>query len=446
MEEQTRLIARSLNFPNASYRAVGLAEVLGLAAGVKPDEDEVLPATEDLIKAANEVFAAFGDEDALIGIHDSLIELLQEPQFQLLRFPPYLLVQALDEHPVLGGLDEEDRERGPIDEALRNKAIGDVIRPLVTPDFVAHVIFEFIFHLRDPETSSVDYIPIVWGLLMALDQREVGDNPLWVALFELTIKEAAAGEQALAEIVEKYRLPDASRTKNNEVFDEAFIEEFKNVLEKHPLLKEKMSQMLREQVAPALKAIQEGRIKLEVPLYAVIHGLVDFFGYGFKIVEETLAAGSDTGTASSKKLENLLFNIDNGFTQVLLRDIWERDYDVFVSSIREKLQSWLDAYQNSLGHDEDLDEEQERLASSVKTLINAVGGFVLDVERAILIALYLQSINYILQDKELVEKLNKESLETYAQDLEKAGRQAAAENVRKAVGKIKALNILDFAR
>ncbi len=442
VEDQIHVITKALDDPAQSYQAKGLVEVLGLVAGVQPDEDEVVPVVEDLVEAANKVFAALDDEDILLDIHDSLVEVLKKPEFRLLRFRPRPLVKALGQNPVVRArLDGQGSENDLLDEEVRDRVISDAIRRQVTSDFVADAVWKFIFCLRRPETSKTDYAPIIWGLWMALDRREVGSNPLWVALFELTLEELAAGEAAMGELAEKYSSAGSSSA---EEANEELKEEIETIFHKYPLLQKELSQRVLEDLRPALEAIYEERINLKIPLYAVINGVVDLFGYWAEKVKEARSAGTGAETKHFSRLDELLPNAGEDYLKVLMRDLWDRDYDVFVASVREQLQSWLTAYQASLEQEQSPTGKQRRLSSSVEKLIELVGGYILDVERFLFMSLYLQGMGNALGDRDLKEILNSEGLEAYAENLEGTGLKAAAENVRKAAENIKGLDILEF--
>ncbi|MGQ9532539.1 MAG: SEC-C domain-containing protein [Desulfotomaculales bacterium] len=220
-----------------------LLDVLALVCGVRPGPGEDRPPdAEEVAAALRHCHAELLDPDRepeYERIVQRLAAVLRRcRQLRLLRFPMARLSPLL----------KEDGPAGP-----------DLVRRLVTGDFATRAAEAFALALRaaagDRETLRAA-VTALYCLLEARDTQLVG-----TAVLRATLEDWGEAEDLLAA---------ASGAAGADEGEEGWIEEIR---EKYPFLLVEAADRHRSEAAEALRAIADGRLKIDIPLYAVLAGV-----------------------------------------------------------------------------------------------------------------------------------------------------------------------------
>ena len=394
-----------------------LLRPLALACGLEADKDGY-PLHPERIEKALALMAeamAMGSEDQVVDEMMNYVHRLGA----LLDTGGELNAQLFPIHKLFAILNEMDAElmesSGEADiNGLFDEFGARYLPTLVTQDALDDMAWSLIYCLRSRDWPDADLQSLIFGILCCLDNR-FGNNPLWQLVFTVSIRDAASAIGDMKKLLDEDAVLDA--------------DQFDKYVEKHPLMVRDWSRQLELEVMPAIHAIVEKQIPLQVPPYAVAGSLMGIADYVHSLI------GDANKDAFLEVLDQVIY--DNKHAESLLDILYssglELDFQIFVSLVTAGLEDWL--------KNEGADAEPG-LTESVSKMVENFGADLLGFQRWMLNLLYLGAVTRALDklplrlrkvgsvDEAVLDIENQASWMDYAKHLEGIGETEGASHIR----------------
>jgi len=327
-EDTRRHIKRKIEsrLPTVEVHA-SFVEVLAAACAIAGDDLETpLPLETALAGAVRVLNSAFGGEEPsaerLLALQDLLVRTLREnPELRDTRYDPRHFIQVLNDleaesgRDTVGEGDSESGEAGPFtDEALRR---------LGQPGLAGDFALDLYWALRaKPEGDELD--GILWGLVGLTTPGMSCDNPLMVAVFNVTLDELAAAQEEMETLMIRAGQEPGGPSGDPDL---RVLEEFPAFFDRHPLMAKAISDDVLDAISEALDAVAGGKVALRLPAWTMLGGL----RYLAENVPHLLLSDHPTASKRLTHDEKLLLGLD-------LREVGlEEDWEVFVPAAQECL-------------------------------------------------------------------------------------------------------------
>ncbi len=393
-----------------------LHQALALACGLDPREqhrpdpekvEQALASFRDIMAIEDEDLMA----DRLLELMNRLDELLETDE-ELNK----LLFRMNELRPVIEELDAR-LEKSPEDtdpEDIVQELADKYLPGLVTPGIVKYTAWSLVECLRSRDWPNDDLLSIIYAIDCCPDKNTV-QNPLWATVFEASLR---AVVQAVVDF-QKLRTEDGG-------LDWDRLEEY---LAKHPLATREVSHKLEPLVRPAIMAIIQGQITLNIPPFAVAGALWSTARYVLtqleKSDEESFQAVLESLTQrpeDSAQMMRILYDVGLNL-----------DYPTFVKQVQTALDDWLR---------NESEEAEDDLVRSVSELAPVFGSELFPLLRWTLEMVYLVAVLRVLaelpvrfhkadtEDEATLDIGNRESWMSYTAYLESIGEIEGAAHVR----------------
>ncbi len=244
VDDAVRRIGREIGLGDCTAEGREIVETLGFMCGMRVEEEGHMPDPETLGRLLQDAWNEEerlrdrGDEVGLKGLLDRFQELLGEkPYLRHLRVP----VWQFDFDEDFDIMEYLNRTWG----YLLARRSAELIRLSLLYD----------------DCSEDELKLLLTGLswLVADEQREL----FWWSVLSRTQNDLMSAAREISEISEKYRDKDMT----------GFYAKVEALFDKFPVYRKMLSESLAEEIEPAVTAVMQGKIKLEVPLYSVLGGI-----------------------------------------------------------------------------------------------------------------------------------------------------------------------------
>jgi len=432
VEEARASIRRAVKLPFPAQVAA-ISELLGAAVGLEGEAEDIPLPLEEAMEAVSSLEQAFtrekGPDESLFGaLHDSLLEALKtHSELKLVRYDPDDLLRVLNEALARAGAERETSAPPPSPESEEpsggQRAAEETVRRLWSPEFRERFSLDLLAALRSGPTPD-QAAGIVWGAWCLADSRQPSENPFCLAVFDATFEDLAEAEQKLEALDKGDGAADRAK----------WAQDLAAILREHPVMDQRMSRLVLEETAEALSALRDGRLRLTLPAWAPLGGLVYIVRHMEKLKTELLNSGDSAGPAglpAGALLEpSEKWEINREFTAVA-RDVdWE---PVVAQAVKALLEF-------AAGED-----VPDSLRKSVQALADNLVYYLLSAQRLIYRTVYARALIDLTSSDELPtglpqghpftlrleDVLDEARLTEYAAALEDAGQKEAAEHVRR---------------
>jgi len=441
VEEANAAIRRSVRIPFPAQTSA-VSELLGAAVGLEGDTEDRPLALERAIEALSRLADALGgdsgpDETGVGALHDDLLEALRShPELKMVRYDPDDFLREAAKAREEAGPGEETSATGPVpspgDERPGEveQVASEVVRRLWSPELAEHFSFRLLAALRSEPTPD-QAAGIVWGAWCLADSSPPSENPFWLAVFDATAEDLAVALKKL----------EALEKETEAGGQEKWLEGLAAVLTEHPIMDRHLSNWIREETAEALEAVREGRLRLFLPVWAVLGGLRFILKHMEDLKRRLLDALDSAGAGGSPDgppdLAALLEAVEDrdlarGLTAVAEDLDWEPVVSLAVPAV----------YEFATGEDVpvSLRESAEALAMNLTQCLTTAQWRIYHI-------LYARALLDLMECEELPtglpqghpfelryeDLLDEAKLTEYAAALEKAGERAGAEHVRRVI-------------
>jgi hypothetical protein len=228
--------------PEAAAAMPRLLDAVALACGLKPAGGDALPAVEEAVAALRGCYTELANPEKEPDYEEILNRLVavlrRRRELRLLRFSPARLA----------ALAEEGEARG-----LR------LVRQLVTPEFPAEASVAFARSFRAAAGDADALLAAATALYCLLEARDT--DVVGSAVLRATVEDLEEARARLSAV----RAEAAPAREGGDLFGE--------VWEKYPFLVEEVARRYWAEARVALRALGEGRLTLDIPLYALLAGI-----------------------------------------------------------------------------------------------------------------------------------------------------------------------------
>jgi len=424
-EDTRRWIKREIEsrLPTVEVHA-SFVEVLAAACAIAGDDLETpLPLETALAGAVRVLESAFGGEEPsaerLLPLQDLLTRTLREnPELRDTRYDPRRFIQVLNDLDVESGQDtvpegdSESGEAGPL--------TGEALRRLHQPGLAEDFALDLYWALRaKPEGDELD--GILWGLVGLTTPGMSCDNPLMVAVFDVTFDELAAAQEEMETLMTGAGQQPGGVSGGP---DPRVLEEFPAFLDRHPLMARAISDDVLDAISEALDAVAGGKVALRLPAWTMLGGL----RYLAENVSHLFLSEHSPASGSLTDDEKLLLGFD-------LREVGlEEDWEVFVPAAQECLRQACS------------DPEVSRaLRVSLEALAEQLGTALLEANRLAFQIVYQEAIGQMLTTDPVttglppgdpfnlspLDLLDEERMRAYSRALKASGQEKAALRVER---------------
>ncbi len=245
VEEAVRRIGRVIGMEDCTAEGREIVETLGFMCGMRVEEEGRMPDPETIGRLLQDAWNEEerlrdrGDEVGIKGLLNRFQELLgKKPYLRHLRVP----VWQFDFDEDFDIMEYLNRSWG----YLLAKRSVELIRLSLLYD----------------DCSEDELKLLLTGLswLVTAEQREL----FWWSVLSRTRDDLMAAAREISEISEKYRDKDQAGF---------YYARVVALFDKYPVYKKMLSESLVEEIEPAVTAVMQGKIKLDVPLYSVLGGI-----------------------------------------------------------------------------------------------------------------------------------------------------------------------------
>ncbi len=244
VEEAIRRIGRVIGLGNCTAGGREIVETLGFVCGMRAEEEGHMPDPETLGRLLQDAWDEeerlrdSGDEVGLRVLSDRLQELLGEkPYLRHLRVPVWQF-DFDEDFNIMEYLD------GTWGYLLATRSVD---------------LFRLSLLYDDCTEDELKLLLTGLSWLVADDMREL----FWRSVLSRTRNDLLSAAREMSEISKKYQ--DESQHE--------FYAKIQTIFSKYPVYKKMLSESLAEEIKPAVAAVVQGKIKVDVPLYSVLGGI-----------------------------------------------------------------------------------------------------------------------------------------------------------------------------
>lgn len=452
-----------------------MKQALALVSGLEPDKKEEVPDFTQLKEAADELDKGIFNKELEIKAIDDYISRLLSAFTDLLKKDDYFqemrlsLTQGIDilqkannkmseEEPAQdhGQDQEQEQEQGQQDKMA--VVLQEVIRNWLAEQIDERrndwFLWKMMDGLRKRSYTLEERATLLFSIYNTLSQKaEV--NQFWDSLIRVVISESFQALNQLGEITGE---GDDSSLAAEDAEDGFITEKMNELMQQNPTYRREVMARISEISSFTMDMISEGKLKLELPPYAVLGGLLaakqtlreNAERVDRKENEERGGANGDKEKSAQlyqklmEKVQYLVSLLKEENMMETMSKNWIADYDLFIDSTRQVMEQWLQTEGK---------ENPKRERELIKQASAILGS---GHEARLSFFLYLAAVAFFLEKKKSVEtkwdgevlvfdnpRLEKETgqkaeelftsdgLEQYAKSLEEEQKTGASQHVRK---------------
>ncbi len=419
-----------------------LQHALVMVSGLKPDENEEVPDFEQLREALEELDKGiFNKELQLKGV-DNYISRLLEVFTELLTKDDYFREMRLG---MLQGLDilkyanqklAEAGEEQPGQEKLAemlHEAIWEWLTENIDERANDWFLWKIMDSLRKRSYTLEERAVLLFGIFNTLNDKPA-ENPFWEGFVKVVLYESSEAVDALEEMNVLDSGPPA-------VEGEAAVftnEKMNELMQQNPTYRQEIMARISEITSSTMEMLTDGRLKLELPPYAVLGGLL--------VANEALrnkGATLDKKETSKKFDKRLAEKVEVIFAHLRKVNLtekmttsWIADYDILIETAWQFLEQWL------VTEGQEMPEQERERVIQCKSILGSghVARLSFFIYIITIVSFVVEKDSLLVLDSSRLEKetglkfeefFTVEGLEQYAGFLEKEEKTAAAEHVRK---------------
>lgn len=329
VEEATRLLSQAVGPESLTATGRDIVVTLGYLCGLRLDEGE---APIDLNRVGRLLREAWEDWDRALEAEDSTFFIAKGEDFEKLLktkkslrdiyIPALVLAETLD------GQDEDEEEDTELERLVEKLASN------IDEEFLIDALERMALSLPRDDWADAEIKTLLTALSWAINDSS--RRLFLAAVLEKTINDLEQGEAELQQVI----------TQAGPTAEEARERAIREVLERYPAYADFIYAQTWEDAYPALQAISEGKLLIEMPLYALIGGTYALIAFLGKNLSRRWPRAF-FGTSEEPWLEEVF---------------WEQNEGVyFIDSLLSSLQQHLE---------KGLDEELARAVEKLMTLIS----------------------------------------------------------------------------
>lgn len=420
-----------------------MKHTLVMVSGLKPDKNEEVPDFAQLREALEELDKGIFNKELQLTDVDNYISRLLEVFTELLTKDDYFremrfsLLQGLD---ILKYADQKMAEAGK-EEAAAQEKMAEMLHEVIQEWLKENIddrandwfLWKIMDSLRKRSYTLEERAALLFGVFNTLNDKPA-ENPFWEAFVRVVLYESSEAIHALEEM----NVMDSSPPTLED--EEAVFtnEKMHELMQQNPTYRQEIMARISQITSSAMKMLSEGRLKLEVPPYAVLGGLL----VANEALRDKAAAfeKKETNEKSKEKaaeiVESFLAHLQKVNMNEKLTLNWMADYDILNETVRQFLEQWL------VTEGQEMPEQEREQVIQCKLILGSGHEARLSffIYILIIVSFVVEKDSLLVLDSSRLEKetgqkfeefFTAEGLEEYAASLEKEEKTAAAEHVRK---------------